>query len=339
MEKRVTLADVARRAGVSSASASLALNGVSARLAEDTRARVREAARELGYRPNIAAQSLRTDRTHTVAFVSDFVATTRFASRLIRGAMKAADERGMVLLVVETEGESTREERAVHTVLDRAVDGIIIAAMTAREVQIPDFPDSVHVVLLNATNPRYPQSILPDDFRGGETAVRLLTEVGHRRIALVGYDHATGIGGSPSLSLRRRLAGIDAQMARDGAEFVVQGGSEEWEPQEGYRIVRTQLEECVPDAFLCLNDRLAFGAYQAIQQRGLSIPDDVSVVSFDDDEIASYVLPGLTSIALPHEEMGRLALERLVTEQSPTEVLVPMPAVVRQSIGPRRITR
>jgi LacI family transcriptional regulator len=332
MEKRVTLADVARRAGVSSASASLALNGVSARLTEDTRARVREAAKELGYRPNIAAQSLRTDRTHTVAFVSDFVATTRFASRLIRGAMKAADERGIVLLVVETEGDSMREERAVHTVLDRAVDGIIIAAMTAREVQIPDFPDSVHVVLLNATNERYSQSILPDEFAGGETAVRQLTDAGHQRIALVGYDHATGVGGSPSLTLGRRIAGIDAQMARDGAEFIVQGGSENWEPRDGYQIVRQQLQECTPDAFLCLNDRLGFGAYQAIQERGLRIPDDVSVVSFDDDEIASYVLPGLTSVALPHEEMGRLALERLITGPAPGEVLVPMPAVVRDSI-------
>jgi LacI family transcriptional regulator len=336
MNRRVTLADVARHAGVSSSAASAALNGrVGARLSIETQDRVRRAARELGYRPNIAAQSLRTDRTHTIAFVSDFVATTRFASRLIRGAMKAADERGIVLLVVETEGVPDREERAVHTVLDRAVDGMILAAMTAREVRIPDFPDSVNLVLLNATNEKYGQSILPDEFEGGRTAVRQLTEAGHRRIALVGYDHRNGVGGSPSLPLRRRLDGIDAEMKVTGARFVAQQGSTPWEPEDGYRITRQIVENGAPDALLCLNDRLAFGAYEALQEAGLRIPADVSIVSFDDDEIASYVRPGLTSIALPHEEMGRLAVERLFADPNTTEVLVPMPVVVRESIAPR----
>ncbi|GAA2074992.1 LacI family DNA-binding transcriptional regulator [Pseudolysinimonas kribbensis] len=332
----MTLADVARMAGVSSASASLILNRrAGTRISSETQERVRTAARELGYRPNIAAQSLRTDKSHTVAFVSDFVSTTRFAARMIRGAMKAADELGQVLIVVETEGDVEREARAMHTVLDRQVDGIILAAERARAVDIPDFPDSVNVIMLNAMNDAHPHAILPDELQGGRTAVRELTAAGHRDIGLVGYDFESGIGGSsPSVTLERRMHGIREQMAADRARFIAQGGSRRWEPEEGYRIARAQLRAGPVRAFLCLNDRLAFGAYQAIAEAGLTIPDDISVVSFDDDDISSYLRPGLTTVALPHEAMGRLAVERLYRGSPAEEVLVAMPSIRRGSVAP-----
>jgi LacI family transcriptional regulator len=326
---------VARRAGVSSASASLILNErEGTRLSQDAHERVRAAAEELGYRPNIAAQSLRTERTHSVAFISDFVATTRFAGRMISGAMKAADQVGQVLLVVETGGDLAREKRAINTVLDRGVDGIVFAAMTEREVEIPKFPDTENVMLLNATSERYAHCVLPNEEVGGATAVRLLTDAGHREIGLVGYDFETAVGGSRSLALDRRLGGIRHALDATESQLLGQVGCEEWEPAEGYRAARAILRRSArPTALLCLNDRLAFGAYQAAEELGLRIPQDVSIVSFDDDEIAGYLRPGLTTVALPHERMGRLAIARLFQHASPQEVLVDMPVVSRGSIA------
>jgi LacI family transcriptional regulator len=341
MAKRVTLADVARRAGLSSASASLILNGrKDTRLSQDAHDRVRAAAKALGYRPNIVAQSLRTEKTRTIAFISDFVATTRFAGGLIRGALQAADRLDQVLLVVETEGDPDREMRAIHTVLDRGVDGIIFAAMTARELEIPDMPDPVRVLLLNATSRTHARSVLPDERSGGSAAVQLLADAGHRDIGLVGYDFRTGLGGSKSLTLDRRLEGIKLQMRQCGMRFTRQGAASTWEPWDGYPIARRQLRgDGAPRAFLCLNDRLALGTYQAIEEAGLHVPKDVSVVSFDDDEIAGYLRPGLTTVRLPHEDMGRRAVEHLVQEPADEETLVEMPVVERGSVGAHRHSR
>jgi LacI family transcriptional regulator len=157
--KRVTLADVAARSGMSIAAASMILNGrPDTRLSQDAHDRVHAAARELGYRPNVAARGLRTAKTHTIGFVSDVVATTRFASGLIRGALAAAEAAGHVVLVAETGGESAREAEAIEALLDRQVDGIIFATMRAREVFLPELPDGTPAVMLNATNTRYPRS-------------------------------------------------------------------------------------------------------------------------------------------------------------------------------------
>ena len=134
---RATLADVARRAGLSKTAASMVLNGrEGTRLSAEAHQRVFAAAEELGYRPNLAARSLRTRKTATIAFVSDIVATTRFAGDLIRGALDAARERDHVLLITETQGDATFEQYAIEAMLDRQVDGVIYAAMATRRLTV-----------------------------------------------------------------------------------------------------------------------------------------------------------------------------------------------------------
>ncbi|MEO7223152.1 MAG: LacI family DNA-binding transcriptional regulator, partial [Devosia sp.] len=146
-KKRVTLADVARLAGLSPAAASMILTGrPDTRLSAEAHERVHAAAAQLGYRPNIAARALRTDKTRTIAFISDYVATTRFASGLIRGALEAAEKADHVMLVLETGGEPAREVQAIEAALDRQVDGIVFAAMRTREVFVPDVPTNTPVV-------------------------------------------------------------------------------------------------------------------------------------------------------------------------------------------------
>jgi LacI family transcriptional regulator len=335
-KKRVTLADVARLAGLSSAAASMILTGrPDTRLSAEAHERVHAAAAQLGYRPNIAARALRTDKTRTIAFISDYVATTRYASGLIRGALEAAEAANHVMLVLETGGEPAREVQAIEAALDRQVDGIIFAAMRAREVFVPDLPATTSVVMLNGTSSRFKTSVLPDEFEGGRSAVGLLYAAGCREdIALIGHNEMVERGLFRSDTVARRLAGIRHEMAAHRLSFIAEESCWEWEPHHGYDIVSKLLKQGTkPKALLCLNDRLAFGAYQALSERGLRVPTDVAIVSFDNDEIAAYLRPGLTTIALPHEEMGRQSIRLLLGGARDIEVLVPMPVVSRGSLG------
>ena len=238
--KRVTLADVARRAGLSSAAASMILNGrPDTRLSKEAHERVHTAAAELGYRPNLAARGLRTDKTQTIGFVSDLVATTRFASGLITGALGAAEKARHVLLVTETGGDARRETDAIAALVDRQVDGIVFATMRARDLFIPDLPDSTRVVLLNATNARYPLSVLPDEETGGRAAVDLLVAAGHREsIALLGQNDDVERELFRSTTISRRTAGIRAAMRDHGLEFAAEESIWLWEPQNGYDATR-----------------------------------------------------------------------------------------------------
>ena len=336
-KKRVTLADVAKKAGLSSSAASMILTGrPDTRLSPEAHERVHAAVAELGYRPNISARALRTSKSNTVAFISDKVATTRFASGLIRGALRALNAKDHVLLVLETEGAIEQEAIAFRAALDRQVDGIIFASVRAREAFLPDTPAEVPVIMLNATNKRCPTSVLPDEYAGGQDAVRLLAEAGHRDgIVLLGHNSTEEQGLFRSETVRRRLDGIRAGMAQRGLTFAAERSTWDWEATNGYDLVRALLRDGpTPKALLCLNDRLALGAYQALSDAGLRVPDDVSCVSFDDDEIASYVRPGLTTIALPFEKMGEVAATSLLMPpETAGEILVPMPAMLRGSIG------
>ncbi|MBK8085514.1 MAG: LacI family DNA-binding transcriptional regulator [Devosia sp.] len=334
-KKRVTLADVARLAGLSSTAASMILTGrPDTRLSAEAHARVHAAAASLGYRPNVAARALRTDKSRSIAFISDYVATTRFASGLIRGALAAADAAGHVMLVLETGGEPAREVQAVQAALDRQVDGIIFAAMRAREVFVPDLAIPAPVVMLNGTSARFPTSVLPDEYAGGRLAVELLVEAGAAQSSvLLGHNAEEERGLFRSESIARRLAGIRDAMAEHGLEFEAELSCWNWEPGHGYELVRKLLETRRPRSILCLNDRLAFGAYQAIGEAGLAIPAGIGLVSFDNDELASYLRPGLTTIGLPHEQMGREAVRLLLETSRPeSETLVPMPLLRRGSL-------
>lgn len=333
--KRVTLADVAKLAGLSRTAASMILTGrPDTRLSAEAHAKVMAAAEQLGYRPNVAARSLRTDRTQTIAFISDTVATTRYASGLIRGALQAAEDRQHVMLVLETRGEPARETEAIHAALDRQVDGIIFAAMRAREIFVPDVRLTAPVVMLNSTSARFAVSVLPDEERGGRDAVRLILESGIRDgIGLLGQSDVAEAGLFRSETVARRVRGIRSEMRRHRLQFVAEESCWNWEPDEGYKLARKMLKrDPTIRVLLCMNDRLAFGAYQALQDLGLLVPSDVSIVSFDDDEIAAYLRPGLTTIALPHEAMGRVAVELLLDGTKGKAHLVPMPIVRRGSL-------
>ncbi|HEX5993632.1 MAG TPA: LacI family DNA-binding transcriptional regulator [Jiangellales bacterium] len=333
---RATLADVARLAGLSKTAASMVLNGrEGTRLSADAHRRVFAAAAELGYRPNVAARSLRTQRSSTLAFISDIVATTRFAGDMIRGALDAAREHDHVLLIAETQGDESFEQHAIDAMLDRQVDGVIYAAMATRELTVPAALLGRPTVLLNAASAQGLPCVLPDDEQAGRAVVSALLEAGHRdRIALIGRNRLKERDPEVSLAARARLRGIERTLQAAGVTLCASVSCHDWLPEHGFAAMRSLIRKAVrPSVVICMNDRLAFGAYQAIAEAGLGIPQDVSVVSFDDDAIAAWLRPGLSTAALPHEQMGRRAVEVLLGEANADRCLVPMPLRARGSVG------
>ncbi|MCE6998732.1 LacI family DNA-binding transcriptional regulator [Saccharothrix sp. S26] len=314
--RRITLADVAKATGVSTTTVSLVLagRGRDLRISEEVERRVRSTAQELGYRRNTLSVGLRTGRTQTIGFVSDTVASSLLAGNMIKGALDAAHERGFMLFFGESGGDPDVERALVEAMHDRQVDGIIFAAMYTRRVAVPEGLDDGPAVLLNALPAAYSTvpAVLPDEVEAGRAAARVLVDAGHR-------DGVHVVGAGPrlrdvppnSIAATERLIGIHEVFRAAGVEPASARQCPKWMPENGYETTREILRHHRPRALLCLNDRLAFGAYQALAEAGLSVPDDVSVVSFDDHPIASWVRPRLTTIALPHQELGAKAVEVL----------------------------
>lgn len=338
---RVTQADVARHAGVSRTTVSFVLSGREGiRISLEARERILGAAQELGYRPNLTAQSLRTRRTHTIGLVSDIVASTHYAGAMIQGALEAALERDHLLYFAETGDDPAVEEKLLQGMLDRQVDGIIHAAMSTRRARPRERTRGHPVVLLNCLDDSGEFiSVVPDEQAAGAQAVGLLLEAGHRDgIHVIGGHHFTRDTPEGVLAGQERMRGIEAAVTAAGARLsgVVEC---DWSaPEHGYRAVRSLLGSgTAPTALVCCNDRLAFGAYQAVRESGLSIPHDISVISFDDSELASWLRPTLTSVALPHHELGRRAVSLLLAGSSrPGVHRIPMPVHRRHSIAAPR---
>lgn len=304
------------------------------RISDDARQRVLRAAQELDYRPNLMARSLRTKVTKTIALVSDTLASDAYAGRAIHGALAAAVSHGHLLFIGETEGEPVIEEKLISDFLDRQVDAFVYASMFTRYVRVPKLLKGRPVVLLNcltkAARPTY-HSVIPDEAGAGLSAAAVIAEAGHREgIHLVGNPAHHVFAG------RERLAGVREGFAAAGIKLA--GTIDcEWWPDSAYEAVTAALAGGPPPRVLiCLNDRVALGAYQALREAGLDIPGDVSVLSFDDSDLAAWLRPQLTSISLPHYQLGWQAVEMLLNgadRAEPTVRRVPMPVRHRESIA------
>ncbi|MGU3356383.1 LacI family DNA-binding transcriptional regulator [Microbacterium sp. M4A5_1d] len=342
---RVTLREVAERAGVSRSAVSFVMNGrTDQRLSDDVFERVRRAADELGYRPNITAQTLRTGRSGTVALVSDFVSSTSFANSMVRGAMQELRERDTLLFTVDTQGDAELEEQLLQSLLGRDIDGVIYASMFTRTIALPRALEGVPTVLLNCvTADGSIDAVVPDELAAGRDAARMLLDHGHRDdIWFVGALPAGSRGGAAwpewdPIALAERRAGIDAVLAAAGTSLAgVTAIDDDWDVANGRRAVSRMLAEprVRPTALVCANDALAVGAYQALHHAGLGVPTDVSVIGFDGSPYARAVEPELTSIALPHIELGRRAAAMLAAPgDSPRLERVPMPIRAGGSVG------
>jgi LacI family transcriptional regulator len=305
------------------------------RISEDARQRVLRAAQELDYRPNLMARSLRTKVTRTIALVSDTIASDPYAGRAIHGSLAAAVAHGHLLFVGETEGDPVIEEKLISDFLDRQVDAFVYASMFTRYVRLPKLLRGRPVVLLNgltrAAKPAQ-HAVIPDELAAGLSAARTLLDAGHHS-----GIHLVGSVAERIFAARERLAGIKEGLGAEGARLAAPIDCEWW-PDSAYEAVSAALQGGLrPRALICLNDRIALGAYQALRAAGRAIPDEVSVLSFDDSDLAAWLRPQLTSISLPHYELGWQAVEKLLGPATdPAVHRLAMPVRLRASVGKPR---
>ncbi|SDO34806.1 LacI family DNA-binding transcriptional regulator [Lentzea jiangxiensis] len=305
---RVTLADVAAASGVSVTTASLVLTGRARelRISEAAEQRVRSTARELGYRRG-SPEASRPGLSRTIGFVLDAVESPGSTGDLVKGALEAAHRLGFMLLVAESGGDPARGRSLVEAMHDRRADGVVFAAVRSGAVAEAHGLRYGPAVLLGATAPRSGlPAVVADEAQGGRSAARRLLEAGRARgIHLIGAD--PGARDVPG-----RLTGLREVFEASGAEVVSALDCPERTPECGYAATAELVRHRRPQALVCLDDRLAFGAYQALADAGLSVPGDVSVLGFGDLPAASWMRPRLTTIATPHHELGERAVEVLV---------------------------
>lgn len=320
---RVTSIDVARRAGVSQSTVSLVFSGKGrGRISEATEEHVRRCARELGYRPNVAAQALRLGASRAVALLVPDI-TNPFFSRVLRGAQRSAQAAGFTVALVDLANDREWEAQSFDALRAGPVDGYLLFEVSQPEALGPDEP----VVLIETEAPGRP-SVRFDAEAGAAAAFGHLLELGHRRIG-----HLAASFDAPTFHLReaaRRRMLAEAGLDPDAQPRAVTGiGIDPARDAAGPLLSET------PTAVFCDDDLIAAGFYLAARERGLRIPRDVSVVGFDDMDFARVLEPPLTTVALDAERLGASAFEllqqRMKGRRIRRRVVLPAELLVRGS--------
>ncbi len=340
MSRKHTIEDIAHAAGVSRGTVSRVLNDHPA-VNNETRQKVLAVIEELGYRPSFSARHMRTNSSNLVGFglITDEVITTPYAVDMIRGAQEMLWAQGKVMLVVNAGYRTAMTEASLEALLERRVEGIIYATMYHRSVELPPQMSQVPVVLANCFSPeRSYASVVPDEMGGGYVATLACLKKGHRRIGFINLgEPQDGLPPIPAAS--GRLEGYKRALAEYDVPFdesLIRYNDQS--PHNNYQITHELMRlSNPPTAIFCGNDRTAMGCYGALSQLGLRIPDDVAVVGFDNQlDIAQGLWPPLTTVQLPHYEMGKWAVEYLMSartaEVEPPQHRLDCPLVERQSV-------
>ncbi|MEY3071820.1 MAG: hypothetical protein RLZZ353_16 [Actinomycetota bacterium] len=305
MPGQPTMSDVARLAGVDSSTVSRALNSRTATsLRPETVAKVLAASEQLGYRPNVLARGLRTQRTHTVGLLLPDV-TNPFFPPIIRGIEDALIPTGHVLLIANTDNEPEREEQGLDSLVARQVDGVMLATSHLDVATDADRLGGIPTVLVNRRD-RASQvpAVLPDDVKGVRLVVDHLHGLGHRRIALVSgpLDTSTGRDRRDTFVAACRDLGLPTDHVVHADRYDLPSGRRAAE-------VLLEAEGPAPTAVFASNDLLAVGALTALRARGLRVPDDVSLVGYNDMPLVDLLDPALTTVRIDQYLMGRRAAE------------------------------
>ncbi|RKP56777.1 LacI family DNA-binding transcriptional regulator [Pararobbsia silviterrae] len=321
------MTDIAKAVGVSQSTVSLVLNDAAgAKFSDATRAKVYEAAQALGYRhagraPALALAPAAQSPRNLIVYLADEISTSPHPVVNIDGARDAAWERGYVLAVYSTHGNAEIEAQVLRAVLDMPnLLGVIYATVYTRKVAVPDALRGVQTVLLNCyTSDHAFSSVVPAEVVGGHTATEYLLSRGHRRIGF--------INGEPwQDAAKDRLKGYRQALATAGVPFdeaLTRDG--DWSSGLGFEQTLSLMRESAPpSAIFCGNDLTAIGAIEALKQLGLRVPEDVSVLGYDDQEIARHTHPPLSTVVLPNYELGRWAVETLLQEHENHEAGAPV---------------
>lgn len=328
-----TIREVAEKAGVSPTTVSHVINQTRF-VSPEVRERVQRAMKELGYRPNALARSLRRGETLTLGLILPDSANPFFAE-VGRAIESAAFAQGYSVILCNTEGDLEKERLYTRVLCDKQVDGMIFVAagdqagslheLLERELPVVVVDRDLGDVEVNA--------VLTDNLDGGYRATRHLIEKGHRRIGCItGPSHLT-----PSAE---RVTGYRQALREAGLpidETLILRG--DFHPASGRAAARAMLQRNEPPtAIFACNDLMAIGALQAAVELGLRVPEDLAIVGYDDIELASFSIPALTTIAQPKVEIGQRAVETLlqhIADRSlpATRTVLPVSLILRQSSG------
>jgi len=327
---RITMKDVALKAGVSQSTVSFVLNGLEdMRISSETRQRVLDAVQELGYRPRNAGRPPKSAGVRVIGLMFDEVATSSFASISIEGVQEQAWKQNVLVEVVMTGGDRSYETAILRKWSADRVEGVIYGSILTRRVLPPNALAKHKSVLLNCydSEHRY-ASVVPAERRGGEAATRALIEAGHRKIACIsgepwmeasdqrmeGYERALRAAGIP----------VDPSLMMEG-NFLPNGGRE--------ATLRLMSGPTRPDAIFCANDLMAVGCYEALKELGEEIGRTIAVMGYDDQEIAQHLYPALSTVLLPHREMGQWCADFILSEEKtlPDQKRIECPLVPRAS--------
>lgn len=330
LPSKVTMKDVALAAGVSQSTVSFVLNGQETmRISSETRRRVLEAVRELGYRPRAAGRPPKAAGHRIIGLMFDEIATSPFASISIEGVQEEAWKHNVLVEVVMTGGNAAYEFAILRKWSADRVEGVVYGSILTRQVTPPDALTRHRAVLLNCydTEGRLP-SIVPAERRGGEVATKALIDQGHKNIAFIsgetwmeasdqrmeGYERALRSAGIP----------VDPSLIVEG-NFLPSGGRT--------AALKLLAGATRPDAIFCANDLMAVGCYEALKEQGEHIGQSIAVMGYDDQEIAQHLSPALSTVLLPHREMGQWCSEYILSPDHTEmpQVRLECPLILRNS--------
>jgi LacI family transcriptional regulator, galactose operon repressor len=308
-----TIRTVAARAGVSIKTVSRVMNEPGS-VAAETRERVLAAAAELNFVPDQRARAMRSGRSGVVGFLSDVIATTPYSVDIVRGVEDALAEHGMSLLIGNTENRPDDLPHIMRSFRASRVEGVVFATMFHRRADEFSARDNLPAVLVNCfADAGSVPTVLPDDEAGGYAVGRHLLSLGHRRIAYLTLP-------PDAEATKLRHAGLARAFAEAGETFpadlivIGQQGSPDFDPSFAYEVAARLLSRAErPTAIFCGNDEMALQVYNAAAALGIRIPDELSVVGYDDYHLFSLGLrPALTTVVLPYRRMGEIAAELLI---------------------------
>jgi LacI family transcriptional regulator len=329
-----TIYDVARAAGVSIATVSKVINNTG-RISDKTRKKVHKVMEELRYQPSIVASALTGKRMNTIGLLIKDLANPFFAE-VARAVEDRGQELGFSVVMCSTDNDSDKEAGYIALLKQKKVDGIIVAAGFRNETMLRELiRENFPVALISQEIPELAiDSVSVDDYQGGYQVTDHLISLGHRHIAMIAEDGRSSFGRIRGY----RQALEDAGIPFDELRLIRCEASVE----EGYRNGGYFLDSLKPlTAIFASNDLLAVGVMKAARERGIRIPDDLSVVGFDNTILAAFVDPPLTSVAQPIQDMGRQVVDCLVQriegEHKLKQRVVLLPElVIRKSTGPAK---
>ncbi|NIZ59756.1 LacI family transcriptional regulator [Sedimentitalea sp. CY04] len=333
-DRPATIEDVAKLAGVSIATVSRAIRKPE-KVAESTRKKVTAAIARTGYIANAMAQNLRMQRSRMVMVLTQSIADPNFPGILI-GLEKIANDRGYGVLIGNTEGTISLEENHMRFLSSGMVDGLILLTGHLPVAGSPSNPVSAFPQIVAASCP-VSRADLPyvgvDDVAASKMATEYLISLGHRKIAYIAGDSSDAVSDLRHDGYRKGLA----EAADPLPVWRVDGDGS----SEGGRaaVERLFIKDTLPTAFFCYNDDTAIGVISALKLRGYRIPEDFSVIGFDDIPFANNITPALTTIRQPRNQIGELAMEQLLDrlagkDTTTLETLLHGDLVVRESCGP-----